>query len=397
MVELLTDPTRCQVMLVTLPEETPVNELVDTAFAIEDRVGVALGPVVVNGCCRVDGLAPSSQRGRRGATPRPSDRRSPTPRRRALDAGDVVPPRRGTSASRSRRARLASCSRCRRSACRSCSPRTIGPAEVDVLADAFTGGRRALDPVTTGVDGAMHARRPRRRRRHVLVCCGTGGVGKTTTAAALAIEGARRGRDAVVVTIDPAKRLADTLGLEHLSNTPPRDRRVSCGTPTATPRVRRPAPRADARHEVDVRPARHAVRGRRGAGASASSTNALLPQHRRRAVGHAGVHGDGEALRAARRRAASTSSSSTRRPPATRSTSSTRRRRLTRLLDNRIFRLLMAPTRTALPRHRRGAAQAFLRTVAQVVGTEVIDDVVALLPRVRGDGGGLPRPRRRGD
>ena len=48
-VELLSDPARCQVLLVTLPEETPVNEAVDTAFAIEDRVGVRLGPVVVNG------------------------------------------------------------------------------------------------------------------------------------------------------------------------------------------------------------------------------------------------------------------------------------------------------------------------------------------------------------
>lgn len=50
--ELLTDPTRCQVVLVTLPEETPVNELVDTAFHLEDRVGVSLGPVVVNGLYR---------------------------------------------------------------------------------------------------------------------------------------------------------------------------------------------------------------------------------------------------------------------------------------------------------------------------------------------------------
>jgi anion-transporting ArsA/GET3 family ATPase len=49
-IELLADPARCQVLLVTIPEETPVNELVDTAFAIEDRVGVALTPVVVNGC-----------------------------------------------------------------------------------------------------------------------------------------------------------------------------------------------------------------------------------------------------------------------------------------------------------------------------------------------------------
>ncbi len=47
--DLLTDPARCSVMLVTLPEETPVNELVETAFTLEDRVGVSLGPVVVNG------------------------------------------------------------------------------------------------------------------------------------------------------------------------------------------------------------------------------------------------------------------------------------------------------------------------------------------------------------
>ncbi len=49
-VELLQHRKRCQVMLVTLPEETPVNELVDTAFALEDRVGLQLGPVVVNAC-----------------------------------------------------------------------------------------------------------------------------------------------------------------------------------------------------------------------------------------------------------------------------------------------------------------------------------------------------------
>ena len=50
--------------------------------------------------------------------------------------------------------------------------------------------------------------------RHVIVCCGTGGVGKTTASAVLAIAAARAGRNAVVVTIDPAKRLADTLAGE---------------------------------------------------------------------------------------------------------------------------------------------------------------------------------------
>jgi anion-transporting ArsA/GET3 family ATPase len=47
--ELLQDPQRCQVVLVALPETTPVNEMIETAFALEDRVGVRLGPVVVNG------------------------------------------------------------------------------------------------------------------------------------------------------------------------------------------------------------------------------------------------------------------------------------------------------------------------------------------------------------
>lgn len=46
--EMLRDPARCQVVLVTLPETTPVNELIETAFALEERVGVQLGPVVVN-------------------------------------------------------------------------------------------------------------------------------------------------------------------------------------------------------------------------------------------------------------------------------------------------------------------------------------------------------------
>jgi anion-transporting ArsA/GET3 family ATPase len=55
--EMLTDERRCQVMLVTLPEETPVNELVETAYSLEDEVGVKLGPVVVNGLYpHLDGL-----------------------------------------------------------------------------------------------------------------------------------------------------------------------------------------------------------------------------------------------------------------------------------------------------------------------------------------------------
>jgi anion-transporting ArsA/GET3 family ATPase len=54
----------------------------------------------------------------------------------------------------------------------------------------------------------------------IIVCCGSGGVGKTTTAAALALRGAERGRRTVVLTIDPARRLAQSMGLTALDNTP---------------------------------------------------------------------------------------------------------------------------------------------------------------------------------
>ncbi|GGM65701.1 anion transporter [Longimycelium tulufanense] len=56
----------------------------------------------------------------------------------------------------------------------------------------------------------------------VVVCCGSGGVGKTTTAAALALRAAERGRRTVVLTIDPARRLAQSLGLRQLGNHPRR-------------------------------------------------------------------------------------------------------------------------------------------------------------------------------
>jgi anion-transporting ArsA/GET3 family ATPase len=54
----------------------------------------------------------------------------------------------------------------------------------------------------------------------IIVCCGSGGVGKTTTSAALALRAAERGRKVVVLTIDPARRLAQSMGIEALDNTP---------------------------------------------------------------------------------------------------------------------------------------------------------------------------------
>ena len=70
--------------------------------------------------------------------------------------------------------------------------------------------------------------------RRILVCVGCGGVGKTTIAAALALEGARAGRRALVITIDPARRLADALGLAALDDEPsplPREALAAVGVP----------------------------------------------------------------------------------------------------------------------------------------------------------------------
>ncbi len=49
-VDLLSDPARCRVILVTLPEELPVSETIESAYTLEDKAGVQLGPVIVNAC-----------------------------------------------------------------------------------------------------------------------------------------------------------------------------------------------------------------------------------------------------------------------------------------------------------------------------------------------------------
>src|SRR3954468_24876459 len=60
----------------------------------------------------------------------------------------------------------------------------------------------------------------RDRSTNIVVCCGSGGGGKTTTSAALALRAAEQGRKVVVLTIDPARRLAQSMGIEKLDNTP---------------------------------------------------------------------------------------------------------------------------------------------------------------------------------
>ena len=77
--------------------------------------------------------------------------------------------------------------------------------------------------VAAALGGAIGMERELRERgaglrTHLVVCVGSGGVGKTTTAAALALAAARRGKKTLVLTIDPAKRLANSLGLAALGH-----------------------------------------------------------------------------------------------------------------------------------------------------------------------------------
>jgi anion-transporting ArsA/GET3 family ATPase len=73
--------------------------------------------------------------------------------------------------------------------------------------------------------------------KKVIVCCGAGGVGKTTTAAAIGLAGARLGRRVLVLTIDPAKRLAQAMGLsQHMREPAPvtKERLAEAGVTTGT-------------------------------------------------------------------------------------------------------------------------------------------------------------------
>jgi anion-transporting ArsA/GET3 family ATPase len=207
--------------------------------------------------------------------------------------------------------------------------------------------------------------------RGIVVCCGSGGVGKTTTAAAIAVEGARRGRRACVVTIDPAKRLADALGLASLTNEPGKidgdwpgelwalmlDTKTTFDT-----LVTKYAPSPEQAERI----LRNGLyRNISGALSGTQEYMAMEKLHE--------LHDEG------------------RFDLIVVDTPPTRNaldfidapRRLTRLLDNRIFRLLIMPTR-AYVKAVSFATQAFLRTVSKVVGGQVVSDAVAFFQAFEG-------------
>jgi anion-transporting ArsA/GET3 family ATPase len=214
----------------------------------------------------------------------------------------------------------------------------------------------------------------------VLICCGSGGVGKTTIAAVLALEGARQGRNTCVITIDPAKRLADALGLDTLSDTPSgieRDRWDDDNT--AKPDGALAALMLDTKSTFD-----RLVTG-----------NAVTPEQAQRILDNRFYRNVSGALGGTQEYMAMEKLHELHdagdfdlividTPPTRHALDFLDApRRLLRLLDNRIFRMLMMPTRAYL-RVASVAVQTFLRTVARVVGSEAIDDVIAFFRAFEG-------------
>jgi anion-transporting ArsA/GET3 family ATPase len=207
--------------------------------------------------------------------------------------------------------------------------------------------------------------------RSIIVCTGTGGVGKTTTAAVLALEAARRGRRAVVVTIDPAKRLADTLGIADLGNTASRIDGEWPGELSAL--------MLDTKSTFD-----HLVR-----------TYAPSPEQAERILANRFYRNISGALSGTQEYMAGEKLHELHESgdfdlvvvdtPPTRHALDflDAPRRLTAFLDHKLYRALVAPTRAYL-RAVNLAAQAFIRAAGRVVGAEALDDGLAFFNAFEG-------------
>jgi anion-transporting ArsA/GET3 family ATPase len=228
-----------------------------------------------------------------------------------------------------------------------------------------------------GLPGALSALA---HDRHIVVCCGSGGVGKTTTAAAFALQGARLGRNAVVVTIDPAKRLANALGIDVLSDTASEiDRSLWDPAGDAVPGGHLWALMLDTKSTFDrlvVKYSPDPEQGRRilenrfyrnisGALSGTQEYMAMEELHE--------LHEEGGFDLIVVDTPPTRNALDFLDAPA----------RLTRLLDNKLFRLVMAPTRAGF-RVANFALQAFFRTVSRIIGTEVVDDLVMFFQAFEG-------------
>jgi anion-transporting ArsA/GET3 family ATPase len=223
-------------------------------------------------------------------------------------------------------------------------------------------GRAAASPV--GLNDLVE-------NHSVVICCGSGGVGKTTIAAAFALEGARRGRRTCVVTIDPARRLADALGLDVLSNTPRRIEGPWQGQLWAL--------MLDPKGTFDDLIHRYA--------ASDEQAQSILTNRMYRNLTGA-LSGTQEYMAMEKLYELAEESAF---DLVVVDTPPTRNaidfldapRRLTRFLGHRLFQFLLMPTRAYL-RAVSVATQALLRTISKVAGTEIVQDAVGFFQAFEG-------------
>lgn len=219
------------------------------------------------------------------------------------------------------------------------------------------------------------------RQSRIVLCCGTGGVGKTTAAAAIALAAADEGRRAVVVTIDPAKRLADALGLGVLTNRP-----VRVELPNTTGELW--ALMLDTKATFDDLVRRHAASDAqadrilvnafyKNISGALGGTQEYMATEKLYELVNEPVDATGDPLGSFDLIVIDT--------PPTRNALDflSAPERLTRLLDNRVFRALMAPARSGL-RVMGAASQLVLRAVGKVIGGEVLADAVAFFQAFEG-------------
>ncbi len=207
--------------------------------------------------------------------------------------------------------------------------------------------------------------------RPVVVCCGPGGVGKTTVSASFGLEAARRGRRACVVTVDPARRLADAMGVESLPNEPVEVAGDWPGTLHAV--------MLDPKTTFDELVERYA---RTADQAAAIKANRLYQNL-------TGALSGTQEYMAMEKLYELTSSEQfdvviVDTPPTRNALDLLDApRRLTQFLENRMFRALMMPTRLSL-KALNVATQALLRTISRVAGAEIVQDAVAFFQAFAG-------------
>jgi anion-transporting ArsA/GET3 family ATPase len=206
---------------------------------------------------------------------------------------------------------------------------------------------------------------------HIVVCTGSGGVGKTTTAAVMAMEAARQGRRACVVTIDPARRLANAMGLEGLTGSPTRVDGPWSGELWAL--------MLDTKSTFDDLVTTYA--------ADAEQSRSILDNRFYRNISEA-MSGTQEYMAMEKLYELHNEGGF---DVIVVDTPPTRNaldfldapRRLTQFLNSRLYRVVMTPTR-GLARAVNVAAQAFLRTVSKVIGGQVVADSVEFFAAFEG-------------